>query len=129
MKSYRAIFIWIGIFAVIGIVLLMVACETGVLTGQNGREQIEEEQQDVQDGDVSEDIDESREKQQTGTDRQPATSDEPERLTVGKSYSEKLVEDGARNILFIGQQAQGARIPEDKQYTSCRRRYKLQRQV
>jgi len=103
MKSYRAIFIWIGIFAVIGIVLLMVACETGVLTGQNGREQIEEEQQDVQDGDVSEDIDESREKQQTGTDRQPATSDEPERLTVGKSYSEKLVEDGARNILFIGQ--------------------------
>ena len=103
MKSYRTIFIWIGIFAVIGIVLLMVACETGVLTGQNGQEQIDEEQQDVQDGDISEDIGESRENQKAGTDQQPATSDEPERLTVGKPYSEKLVEDGARNILFIGQ--------------------------
>ena len=73
MKSYRTIFIWIGIFAVIGIVLLMVACETGVLTGQNGQEQIDEEQQDVQDGDISEDIGESRENQKAGTDQQPAT--------------------------------------------------------
>ena len=30
----RIIFIWIGILAVIGIVLLVVACETGVITQQ-----------------------------------------------------------------------------------------------
>ena len=39
MKSYRTIFIWIGIFAILGIVLIMVACETGVLEPQNGPEQ------------------------------------------------------------------------------------------
>jgi len=106
--SYRTIFIWIGIFAVIGIVLLIVACETGVLTARSGYAETGADQE-IHDG-VTDDMDkipdenenEEGEGKQDGTD-QPAPSDEPKRLTVGKPYSVKLVEDGARNILIIGQ--------------------------
>jgi LCP family protein required for cell wall assembly len=109
MKSYRTIFIWIGIFAILGIVLIMVACETGVLEPQNGPEQ----NAGVQDGlggdtgigtgtGIGSGNSSGGNLPGTGTS-QPDASNEPKTLTVGKPYSVKLVEEGTKNVLILGQ--------------------------
>ena len=102
MGSNRTILIWIGILALIGIVLLMVACETGVL--------LPDEQLDTvpQDTAVIDDtgIDTQDSTPDTSSDKTGAqeTVDEgPKTLTVGKPYSGKLVEEGSKNILIIGE--------------------------
>lgn len=106
LMSYRTIFIWIGIFAVIGIVLLVVACETGVISARSGYEGTgtgQDAMDDITDGTggVAEEDENGKKGDTDGL--QPVQPDEPDRLTVGKPYSVKLVEEGARNILFIGQ--------------------------
>lgn len=102
MLSNRTILIWIGILTLVGIILLMVACETGVLMPDN--------QQD----DVQQEADVNNEPEDTAKDDTPdhvsdqTTSQEPvveeqKTLTVGKPYSERLVEEGSRNILILGE--------------------------
>jgi len=97
MNSNRKILIWIGIFALIGVILLMVACETGVLTQQHKPQPTVEPEKTqstvVEPTTVQPEI------------AQPVTQPEekPKSLTVGKQYSGKLVEEGTKNILIIGQ--------------------------
>ena len=96
MHTNRKILIWIGIFALAGVILLMVACETGVFLIQKPQQMVEPEKND---GTIVEPAIVEKEITQTG--------DQPEKeittLTVGKPYSGKLVEDGTRNILIIGE--------------------------
>lgn len=96
MGANRKILIWIGIFALIGVILLMVACETGVLLPQKPQQIVGPEKHEST-------IVEPATAQQEIT--QPGVTQEKEvtALTVGKPYSGKLVEDGARNVLIIGE--------------------------
>lgn len=96
MASSRKIWIWIAIVALIGITLLMVACETGVLLPQD-----QQQPTAIQ--------------PQSSTSDQPVTSEQwtqqfstqtegkSPNLTVGKPYSVKLVEEGTKNVLIIGE--------------------------
>lgn len=96
----RIIFIWIGILAVIGIVLLVVACETGVITQQEEPgENVPEAESGVGSGETGKNTVENRQE----PDTEPVQLDESEKLTVGKPYSVKLVEEGSKNILFLGE--------------------------
>jgi len=97
LMSTRTILIWIGIFALAGIILLMVACEEGLLTPQYVRqnpEPLENVTEDLK-GIISEDI-----KKDEAAENEQVKEDAP--LTVGKPYSRKLVEDGSKNILILG---------------------------
>lgn len=96
MAANRKILIWIGVFTLIGLILVMVACETGVLSSQKP-------QQDV--GPVIQDntIAEPAKVQQEIIQPDTQTEILQKTLTVGKPYSGKLVEEGTRNILIIGE--------------------------
>lgn len=103
MGSNRNILIWIGILASIGVILLMVACETGVLTTQ--------QQQNHQPVFENE---ETAGAAPTAVIVQPETippentqpvavpENKPGTLTAGKQYSGQLVEEGTINVLIIG---------------------------
>ncbi|MGE5614090.1 MAG: LCP family protein [Bacillota bacterium] len=98
MKGKKAILIWIGIFALAGIILILVACEMGVLSSQKEEEIVVPDESEEPENIVVEPgrIPQSNEKPvQVG-------EEEPKTLTVGKPYSKKLVEDGAKNILITG---------------------------
>jgi len=97
MGANRKILIWIGIFALIGIILLMVACETGVLT-QQLKPQPAVEPEKTQ-STIAEPVPVQPEITQPVT--QP--EEKPKTLTVGKQYSGKLVEEGTKNVLIIGE--------------------------
>lgn len=96
MSANKKILIWIGVFALIGIVLLMVACETGVLTQQQPPQLSFEPEKTVV----------TTPGPETARQENTQTADMPEeklnKLTVGKPYSGKLVEEGAINVLIIG---------------------------
>ena len=96
MCANKKILIWIGIVILIGIVLLMVACETGVLLSHKPQQIMDQEKNDN-----------ATEEQTTAQQviKQPViqTEEKPKTLTVGKPYSGKLVEEGTRNILIIGE--------------------------
>jgi LCP family protein required for cell wall assembly len=98
MKGYRTILIWIGIFLLIGIILLMVACEMGVLSSRK-------EQQNAMSHELEETGDNVAVKDgipQSSVKPGQVREDTQKTLTVGKPYSKKLVEDGAKNILITG---------------------------
>lgn len=100
MGSNRRILIWIGILTLAGIILLMVACETGVLFPQEETETAPAQEIPGSKPTKSKTVN----KNETETDSliQPE-AEEPKRLTVGKPYSVKLVEEGSRNVLIIGE--------------------------
>ena len=95
MSANRNILIWIGVFTIIGIILLAVACETDLLSAQKPQlvEETEENgntktQATDQPGDIQSET------------RPEGKSDT---LTIGKPYSRKLVEEDTSNILIIGE--------------------------
>lgn len=96
MSVNRKILIWIGVFALIGIILLMVACETGVLLTKElpPAEELPETESTEK---------EPVEPKQETTQPDEKVEEKPKTLTVGKPYSGKLVEEGSRNILIIGE--------------------------
>lgn len=96
MGANKKILIWIGIVALIGIILLMVACETGVLILNKPQQIVEQEKTDNS-------IEEQTTVQQEITQPIIQIVEKPKTLTVGKPYSGKLVEEGTRNILIIGE--------------------------
>jgi len=102
MSGNRKIIIWICIFSLIGIILLMVACETGVLkaqTGQSGQPEAAEQ------GTVGQNPGESvGQNGESALPSGPANAQiEKNTITVGKAYSQKLTDEGSRNILILGQ--------------------------
>lgn len=103
MGSNRTILIWIGILTLVGIVLLMVACETGVLTRNDPSENILQESNEKNDP-VIKTQDSISDNTTEPLGEQPGPENqEPKSLTVGKPYSGKLVEEGSKNILIIGE--------------------------
>lgn len=100
MGGNRAILIWIGILTLAGIILLMVACETGILLPRDNKqlnEQAPEETQTV----AAEQT--QAEPEQTDTPLPDPREETIKTLTSGRPYSQKLTEDGSRNILILGQ--------------------------
>ncbi len=84
---------------IIGIILLMVACETGILSPQKEEPGEEPEQLHTLTPDRNDDAQEM--------ELPPVYEEEPaKRLTTGKPYSGKLVEEGSRNVLIIGEDKQ-----------------------
>lgn len=98
MKSNRAVLIWIGIFTLIGIILLMVACEMGMLSSQNKRQDEEPPELEEPANNIADRGGLPQSKENSRLVREEA----PKTLTVGKPYSKKLVEDGAKNVLITG---------------------------
>ena len=96
MPSTRKIWIWIAIVALIGITLLMVACETGVLLPQD-QPQSEAAQPQNSTSDQAATFEQWTQQFDTQTGEKSAN------LTVGKQYSGKLVEEGTKNLLIIGE--------------------------
>lgn len=101
MHTNKTILIWIAILALVGIILLMVACEKGLLY-DNDPLQVEEIEP------IDKNINNSQIKQndlsQAADDDLSESAEEVVKtLTVGKPYSQKLTEEGSRNILIIGQ--------------------------
>lgn len=94
MGAKRKIFIWIGVFTLIGFILLVVACETGVLTQKS--QQTEQEENGSM---IEERVTDHQDIMQSMTQ----TDESPKNLTVGKPHSGKLVEEGTRNVLIIGE--------------------------
>jgi polyisoprenyl-teichoic acid--peptidoglycan teichoic acid transferase len=97
MAANKKIWIWIAVVALIGIALLMVACETGVFIPENTQQPATNQQQNntsLQQPDAL-----GQGNQQLGTQ----TVGEAARLTAGKQYSSKLVEEGTKNVLIIGE--------------------------
>ncbi|HEX2946384.1 MAG TPA: LCP family protein [Clostridia bacterium] len=102
MSSNRNIHIWIGIVSLIGIILLMVACETGVLKINKNQAAKPETAGQGRYAQGS-----------AGTERQDAETPTPSdhaataveniSITVGRPYSKKLTDEGSRNVLIIGQ--------------------------
>lgn len=101
MRTNRIILIWIAIFAIAGLILLMVACEKGLLFSDDIQQVEEQEPTVIKDNNADE----------VKPDADPLTADDDESvqeetiktLTVGKPYSQKLVEEGSKNILILGQ--------------------------
>lgn len=101
MGVNKTILIWIAILALVGIVLLMVACEEGLLLPK-GTQQVEE--QEPTDININNAVPEQGEVPRAAGDDEPDQEEEAVKaLTVGKPYSGKLAEEGSRNILIIGQ--------------------------
>lgn len=96
MGANRKILIWIGVFALLGVILLMVACETGVFSQQALQSAVDQQEHDNT-------LVEPITVQQETTQTMAEPEEKPSNLTVGKPYSGKLVEEGARNILIIGE--------------------------
>lgn len=101
MYANRKILIWICIFSLIGIILLMVACETGVLNmrgsqllGQQAEEQGTSFQDHGEDG---------QQPDEPAVPSGQASEAKKKTLTVGEPYSKTLTDEGARNVLIIGQ--------------------------
>ncbi len=103
LGSKKILLIWSGLLDLVGFILLMFACEPGLLKPQS--EQSDAVDESTQNDPVSQ---QSSGKPDTGRpavqepNQEPAEQ-EPETLTVGKPYSGKLVEEGSTNILIIGQ--------------------------
>jgi LCP family protein required for cell wall assembly len=96
MNSTGKLWIWIAIVALIGIALLMVACETGVLLPQDQQQSTVTQQQKTASGKPAAF---GQGNQQFNT--QPG--EKSANLTEGKPYSAKLVEEGTKNVLIIGE--------------------------
>lgn len=101
MKGKGKYLIWSLVLALIGIILLMVACETGALYSKtplasefpedySGMQQQgeEESQEDILDSLTDEDKENSIEKE--------------DKIYAGELYSQSLAEEGTKNILLIG---------------------------
>lgn len=98
MRGNRAVLIWICIFMLIGIILLMVACEMGMLSSQNKRQNEEPHELEGPANNVADRGGIPQSNKKSGQVREEA----PKTLTVGKPYSKKLVEDGTKNVLITG---------------------------
>jgi LCP family protein required for cell wall assembly len=96
MRANKAIWIWIAIVALMGVALIVVACETGALDPDGSQpDQTVAVQATAVPG---------AEPDQTSQSAANAgTGDKPRSLTVGKQYSARLVEEGSRNLLIIGE--------------------------
>jgi LCP family protein required for cell wall assembly len=98
--STKTILILIAIFALAGIILLMVACEEGLLTPQDAQRNLEPLKNTTENlSNQGKFSDDTQKDDGAGVEQEK----EAEPLTVGKPYSQKLVEDGSKNILIIGQ--------------------------
>lgn len=101
MRANKTILIWIAILALVGIIILMVACEKGLLLA-NDPLQVEE----IEPIDKNNNSPEKKPEKlplYVGEDGSEPAEEVIKTLTVGKPYSQKLTEDGSRNILIIGQ--------------------------
>ena len=99
MSDNRKILIWIGIFCVIGIILLMVACETGLLLPQKTQDDVG--MPEKQEGTLMPATD--GDNKESGDIEPPHEEEKPKILAVGETYQEKLVEEGTKNLLIIGE--------------------------
>lgn len=99
MGANRKILIWIGVFTLIGVILLMVACETGVLS-------LQKPQQNEESKEFKSTIAEPTTQKLDIMQPMTQAEEKPKTLTVGKPYSGKLVEEGTKNILIIGEDKQ-----------------------
>lgn len=101
MTGNRKILIWICILLLIGIILLMVACETGVFrtrNGQSGRPEAAEQ------GTYGRNSGENGNQNGSALPSEQADARiEKDTITVGKPYSQKLTDEGTKNVLIIGQ--------------------------
>ena len=102
MAKNKTILIWIGILILVGIILIMVACETGVLTPQQPVENIPGDTAGQNDSGVNP-VDNPQGVTEPALPQQEPVDEAPKTLTVGKPYSKKLVEEGSTNILIIGE--------------------------
>ncbi|NLK87048.1 MAG: LCP family protein [Clostridiaceae bacterium] len=102
MSSNRTILIWIGILTLIGIILIMVACETGVLMPNEQQDNVPQEA-DTNDGPEVTPKENTPDPASNQTGVQETVDEGPKTLTVGKPYSQKLVEEGSTNILILGE--------------------------
>ena len=102
MAKNKTILIWIGILILVGIILIMVACETGVLTPQQPVENIPGDTAGQNDSSVKP-VDNPLGVTDQVLPQQEPVDEGPKTLTVGKPYSKKLVEEGSTNILIIGE--------------------------
>jgi len=100
MRSKRIILILIAVFALAGIILLMVACEEGLLLPHDTQQAEEQEPEQKENNNLIEI--EPEEEPIAAVEDEPA-QEEVKTLTVGKPYSQKLVEEGSKNILILGQ--------------------------
>lgn len=100
MRANRIILIWIAIFALAGIILLMVACEEGLLLPHDTQQAGEQEPEQTIDNNAAT---EPQGDLPRAGDEEPAQEQAAMALTVGKPYSQKLVEEGSKNILILGQ--------------------------
>jgi len=100
MRSNRIILILIAIFALAGIILLMVACEAGLLLPHDAQQAEEQEQEQKEDNNFIEIKPE--EEPLAADDNETVQEEAVKTLTVGKPYSQKLVEEGSKNILILG---------------------------
>jgi LCP family protein required for cell wall assembly len=96
MAGNKKILIWIAVVALIGVALLVVACETGAILSQDPQQSSATQQQNSTSGQPAAF---EQGNQQSGAQ----TGGESTRLTVGKPYPAKLVEEGSKNILVIGE--------------------------
>ncbi len=101
MGTNKTIIIWIAVLALVGIILLMVACEKGVLHANDPL--LVEEQDLTGKNNSNAAIKHEGLPQDAGEDGLEPAEETVESLTVGKPYSQKLTEEGSRNILIIGQ--------------------------
>ena len=102
MIGNRKILIWIGIFSLIGIILLMVACETGVLRAKTGQSRQQEAAEQITTGQASAEAGSQNEGSALPSG-QANSQVKKNMITVGKAYSQKLTDEGAKNVLIIGQ--------------------------
>lgn len=103
MDNKRTILIWIGILTLIGIILLMVACETGVLMTPQSSENASQEMTEQNDAVIKTGDDIPGSVTQSEAHNQDPAKEGPKTLTIGKPYSGKLVEEGSKNVLIIGE--------------------------
>lgn len=102
MGNNKTILIWIGILALIGIVLIVIAYETGVLTSGYEQDLVQQEEpvNESPAEPIQTDVPVAVPNQ---TEVREPIDEGPKTLTIGKPYSQKIVEDGAKNILIIGE--------------------------
>lgn len=107
MKLNKSIIVWIGIFLIIGALLIVVACETDPA---NTKQQYADGYNELLPGELdnkAEDRSENNDAENDTTDdtenNDNDEQDQSDTLTVGKPYPDKLVEADTRNVLIIGQ--------------------------
>ncbi|MFZ5989567.1 MAG: LCP family protein [Bacillota bacterium] len=104
MNYKKSVFIWLGVFVVIGVLVLILGKLGYIGTGDSvvtaPADPVPQGTIDPLEHTVSDDV--YGREQDTSSDDGAIDFDSIPGLTEGKKYSKKLVEEGSRNILFVG---------------------------